>query len=67
MHTCAPFVFVLTPHWYLCSHFPAGATMRDLMLVVRADEVCHSHVNHTLKALKPDEPNPFALGKSQLP
>jgi hypothetical protein len=24
-----------------------GASMRDLILVVRADEACHSHVNHT--------------------
>lgn len=41
--------------------------MRDLILVVRADEACHAHVNHTLKRLRPGEPSPFALGMSQLP
>lgn len=43
------------------------ATMRDVILCVRADEACHSHVNHTLKAVPQNGPNPFALGKSQLP
>ncbi len=43
------------------------ANMRDLILAVRADEACHSHVNHHLKMLKPDDPNPFAMGKSQAP
>lgn len=32
-----------------------------------ADEACHSHVNHELKQINPDDPNPFVLGKSQLP
>ena len=52
-----------TQYWSL----PADATMRDLILAVRADEACHSHVNHTLKELRPDEPNPFVMGKSQAP
>lgn len=26
-----------------------GAKMKDLLLAVRADEACHSHVNHTLR------------------
>jgi threonyl-tRNA synthetase len=43
------------------------ATMRDLVLVVRADEACHSHVNHTLKVADPHGPNPFAMGKSLMP
>ena len=43
------------------------ATMRDVVLSVRADELCHSHVNHTLKDTPPSAPNPFAEGKSQLP
>ena len=50
-------------YWML----PEGSTMRDLILAVRADEACHSHVNHTLKTLRPDEPNPFVMGKSQAP
>jgi threonyl-tRNA synthetase len=33
--------------------------MRDLILAVRADEACHSHVNHTFAALSQDEANPF--------
>lgn len=28
------------------------ATMRDLILAIRADEACHSHVNHCLSELK---------------
>ncbi|GIL99348.1 hypothetical protein Vretimale_4533 [Volvox reticuliferus] len=43
------------------------ATMRELILAVRADEACHAHVNHTLSKLKADEVNPFATGASQLP
>lgn len=47
---------------------PKGSSMRDLILVVRADEACHSHVNHTFSELKPDQLNPFAGGaKQQLP
>ncbi|KAG2432620.1 hypothetical protein HXX76_008960 [Chlamydomonas incerta] len=45
-----------------------GATMRDLILAVRADEACHAHVNHTLSQLNPStDANPFATGASQLP
>lgn len=40
---------------------PEDASMRDLILAIRADEACHSHVNHTLKTLRPDEPNPFVM------
>jgi threonyl-tRNA synthetase len=36
--------------------------MRDLLLAIRADEACHSHVNHTFAAMKPNETNPFAPG-----
>jgi hypothetical protein len=28
-------------------------------MVVRADEACHSHVNHTMSSLDADEQNPF--------
>lgn len=37
----------------------AGATLRDVVMVVRADEACHSHVNHTMSSLDADEQNPF--------
>ncbi len=33
--------------------------MRDLLLAVRADEACHSHVNHTLASLEEGARNPF--------
>ena len=36
--------------------------MRDLILNVRADEACHSHVNHTFAAMKSHEDNPFVKG-----
>ncbi|GAX79522.1 hypothetical protein CEUSTIGMA_g6963.t1 [Chlamydomonas eustigma] len=38
------------------------ATMRDLILAVRADEACHSKVNHVFSELKPHEDNPFVAG-----
>lgn len=43
------------------------ATMRDLLLSVRADEACHSHVNHTFSELSEDEKNPFAVGTHVVP
>ncbi len=43
------------------------ATMRDLLLSVRADEACHSHVNHTFAELGEDEKNPFAVGTHVVP
>ncbi|KAI8825228.1 putative alternative oxidase AlxA [Fimicolochytrium jonesii] len=36
-----------------------GATLRDMVLAVRADEAEHRDVNHTLASLKPDDKNPF--------
>jgi hypothetical protein len=39
-----------------------GATMRDLILAIRADELCHNHVNEVFAKLKNDDPNPFAPG-----
>eukprot|EP00884_Botryococcus_braunii_P009221 jgi/Botrbrau1/182/Bobra.0022s0162.1 len=41
---------------------PEGATMRDVLLNVRADEACHSHVNHKFAELGPDDDNPFGVG-----
>jgi hypothetical protein len=34
---------------------------------VRADEACHSHVNHTFSSMKVHEPNPFGVGSHQVP
>jgi len=44
-----------------------GAKMRDLLLAVRADEACHSHVNHTLASLPGDATNPFRKGHTEVP
>lgn len=41
--------------------------MRDVVLAVRADEACHSHVNHTFSALKLDQRNPFEPGSHLVP
>lgn len=41
---------------------PNNATMRDVLLNVRADEACHSHVNHKFAELGPDDDNPFGTG-----
>ncbi|KAL6778807.1 AOX1 [Auxenochlorella protothecoides x Auxenochlorella symbiontica] len=43
------------------------ATMRDLLLAVRADEACHSHVNHAFSHMKPSEENPFLPGTVHVP
>jgi len=43
------------------------ATMRDLLLAVRADEACHSHVNHTFAGLPQDEVNPFTRKGGDMP
>lgn len=43
------------------------AKMRDVLLAVRADEACHSHVNHTFSAIKPTEANPFTSHQSGIP
>jgi len=40
-------------------HLRPGATMRDLILVVRADESSHRDVNHTFADLGADEINPY--------
>ncbi len=40
----------------------ADATLRDLILAIRADEANHRDVNHAFAGLKPDATNPF-LGK----
>ena len=40
---------------------PATATMRDVILAIRADEAAHAHVNHTFSLIDADAPNPFAV------
>jgi len=40
-------------------HLRAGASMRDLILAIRADEANHRDVNHTFAALDSDQTNPF--------
>ena len=40
--------------------------MRDLLLNVRADEACHSHVNHTFSELKQSDDNPFMRGNHEI-
>ncbi|KXZ49990.1 hypothetical protein GPECTOR_18g146 [Gonium pectorale] len=59
----APAPRIAVQYWGL----PENATMRDLVLAVRADEACHAHVNHTFSKIAPNETNPFAVGASQLP
>lgn len=44
-------------------HLKEGATMRDVILVIRADEAHHRDVNHTFGDLDSDTPNPFGLGR----
>ena len=39
--------------------------MRELLLAVRADEACHSHVNHVFSGLDDCDRNPFARGRNQ--
>eukprot|EP01023_Acetabularia_acetabulum_P050802 TRINITY_DN5529_c0_g1_i1.p1 TRINITY_DN5529_c0_g1~~TRINITY_DN5529_c0_g1_i1.p1 ORF type:complete len:370 (+),score=57.87 TRINITY_DN5529_c0_g1_i1:125-1111(+) len=46
---------------------PADASMRDVVLAVRADEACHSHVNHTFASMGPKDTNPFSPGSHMVP
>jgi hypothetical protein len=41
---------------------PEGAMMRDVILVIRADEAHHRIVNHTLSSLPEDQFNPYKPG-----
>lgn len=40
--------------------------MRDLLLNVRADEACHSYVNHTFSTLNQTDDNPFVKGNHEI-
>eukprot|EP00798_Chlamydomonas_sp_ICE-L_P023800 gene23800-9362_t len=42
---------------------PQDATMRDVVLCVRADEAGHAHVNHTFSDMDQSEKNPFINGR----
>jgi len=46
---------------------PQDATVRDLIIAVRADEASHSHVNHTLSSMGTRQANPFHVGHTHLP
>jgi len=43
------------------------ATIRDVLLAVRADEASHAHVNHTFSSMGTTQKNPFVKGESHLP
>ena len=42
------------------------ASMRDLILAIRADEACHAKVNHVLSAIPQDAPNPFSMRRGEV-
>jgi threonyl-tRNA synthetase len=46
---------------------PEDATVRDVVVAVRADEASHSHVNHTLSSMGIRQTNPFHVGHTELP
>lgn len=50
---------VAVKYWKL----PEDAMMRDVILVIRADEAHHRLVNHTLSEMKPDQTNPYGPGQ----
>lgn len=37
-----------------------GAMLVDVLKAIRADEMVHRDVNHTLASVSPDDPNPFS-------
>ena len=43
--------------------FQDDATMRDVVLAIRADEAHHRVVNHTLGSMKPTDYNPYKPGE----
>ncbi|KAJ3279994.1 hypothetical protein HK104_001017 [Borealophlyctis nickersoniae] len=57
-HTPAPPIAV--NYWRM----KEGATLKDLVMVIRADEAEHRDVHHTLACLKADQPNPFGQYKA---
>ena len=49
------------------SKMDEDATVRDVLLAVRADEASHAHVNHTFSSMGTTQKNPFVKGESHLP
>lgn len=54
---------IATKYWQLSPE----ASMRDLLLAIRADEACHNYVNAKFAELKADDKNPFGKGEVHLP
>ena len=48
---------IAVAYWKLSAE---TATMRDVILAIRADEAAHAHVNHTFSLIDVDAPNPFS-------
>ncbi|KAI7839061.1 hypothetical protein COHA_007203 [Chlorella ohadii] len=46
---------------------PEGSTLRDVLLSVRGDEACHSHVNFVFSEMEKEEKNPFEPGSVHVP
>ena len=46
-----------------CSYYglPQGATMRDVLLRIRADEACNRHIDFVMAGLRPGSKNPFVV------
>jgi len=45
-----------------------NASFRDMFLAIRADEACHSYVNHTFSEMdQHNDKNPFAVGSHTVP
>lgn len=44
---------------------PRGATLRDMVLAIRADEAHHRLVNHTLAEMQPGMYNPFRKAEEE--
>ncbi|WPT13160.1 Alternative oxidase [Picochlorum sp. SENEW3] len=50
--------FIAQKYWRL----DEDASMKDLLLAIRADEACHNHVNAVFAEMHANDPNPFAPG-----
>jgi threonyl-tRNA synthetase len=50
--------FIAQKYWKL----DEDASMKDLLLAIRADEACHNHVNAVFAEMHAEDPNPFAPG-----
>ena len=50
-------------HRYISLSLQPNATMKDVILAIRADEAHHRVVNHTLASLKETDYNPYKPGQ----